>query len=215
MNRTAARSTRSLWLTVALIVLASAALATLRPAGTSAAAEDRRTNLVMLEPRAGAQGTLLLAAKLTDPRGNPIEGASIDFFFLVDFMGESRAPLGSAVTTDAGIARVPYRVRLNGPVDFGATFDGTPDRAAAVGGPVRVIMTTGRATLGIPEENSLGRVGRWVPWVALVLALAVWGTLIGVTARTVIGLQMAARGYVPQPGVAVPAGQGADEGKTD
>lgn len=180
-----------------LMLLAAIAVALLASALWPArvAAEDKGATTLAMQPvTESASGGLVVSAKLTGPDGKPVGGAVLEFFFAVDFMGQTQASLGKAQTNASGTASVYYRLNQDGPVDFGAKFGGDAAFAAAASDLLRVEVTGAPAPA--ETQSRVRLVGRWVPWAALALAIGVWVVLIGVSARIVVAIPSASRGLL-------------------
>jgi hypothetical protein len=77
------------------------------------------------EPTALPGETLAISAYLTDPLGNPIYDAEIEFSYDVEFMNVTDSvEIGSAITDDTGLALVIWHPRSDGDNHIVASFAG-------------------------------------------------------------------------------------------
>lgn len=163
-------------------LLGTAALVSLStPARVTAA--DPPAQLV-LDAQDRGDGYWTLSATLT--RGGAIQtGRTVDFYQILDFFGERRVPLGSALTDAAGVASRAYSPTSNGLQQILVRYsaeDGT------VESDVFEITVSGAEPV-IPEEGTILPIVRaWAfPVGAAVLAL-VWLALALIFFRAVIGI---------------------------
>lgn len=108
---------------VVLAVLVACAMA----AGIPARAQQPEPILNLgFDESVDAGGRLALAAYLTDPAGNPIYDAEINFSLEVEFMNVSDSiELGSAITDDSGLALIEIRPRIEGTNIIKAEYAGS------------------------------------------------------------------------------------------
>lgn len=148
-----------------------------------AAAADPPAHL-QVEVQERGDGYWTLRATLT--RGEALlTGQSVDFYQVVDFFGERRVPLGTAVTDAAGVASRVYSPTSNGSQQILARYaaeDGTFESD-----PFEI--TVSGAVPVIPDEGPvLPIVQAWAfPVGAAVLAL-VWLALALILLRAVLGV---------------------------
>lgn len=77
------------------------------------------------EPIAEPGETVAISAYLTDPSGNPIYDAEINFAYDVEFMNVSDSvAIGTAITDDTGLALLTWEARTEGENNITATFAG-------------------------------------------------------------------------------------------
>jgi len=158
---------------------------------TPAAAADPPAQL-QVEVQEQGDGYWTLRATLT--RGGALQtGQSVDFYQIVDFFGERRVPLGTAVTDAAGVASRIYSPTSNGAQHILARYsaaDGTFESD-----PFEI--TVSGAVPVIPEEGPVLPIvqGLAFPVGAAVLAL-VWLALAFILLRAVVGVSRRAAAEV-------------------
>lgn len=167
---------------VAGLFLAAMAVASLSLPTSVAAAGPAAQLQVEVQER--DDGYWTLRATLT--RGGALQsGQAVDFYQVLDFFGERRVPLGSAVTDAAGVASRIYSPTSNGAQQILARYsaeDGTFESdlfQITVSGAVPVIPEQG-AVLPIVQALAF-------PVGAAVLAL-VWLALAWIFLRAVVGV---------------------------
>jgi hypothetical protein len=125
-----------------LLVLAAAglSLAAARPA--LAAQAGPKPAVIQVTGTDGARG-VHLTVTLTDAHGKPIVGATVAFSELTKEFGPKGelVPLGTAVTSRSGIARLTDRPAVTGTQRFVAAYTGGPQAKAASAG-INVKVTT-------------------------------------------------------------------------
>lgn len=115
---------QSLFLALAIL------LATDRAPG--AAAEPPGTRIELRVPPAAVVGeNLTLEARLGGPGGEPIAGALVGFYSVVEFAGVSgKVKLGEALTDEGGVTTLSYVPRQEGKATLVARFSGSQEYGA-------------------------------------------------------------------------------------
>ena len=117
-----------------LTVLAvTVALTGLQGWSSTASAQQPVPNVNLgFEPSALPGETIAVSAYLTDPLGNPIYDAEIEFHYDVEFMNVTDSvEIGTAITNDTGLALLTWQPRSNGENHIVASFAGNDVFAAA------------------------------------------------------------------------------------
>jgi hypothetical protein len=124
-----------------VLVASSLGLLAARPA-MAAAQPGPRPAVIKVTGTDGARG-VRLTATVTDAHGAPIARATVRFFQLTKEFGPSGqlVPLGSAVTTPGGVARLTNQPAVTGTQRFVATYPGGP-KAGRASASVSVVVTT-------------------------------------------------------------------------
>src|SRR5262249_27760434 len=101
-------------------------LAAARPA--AAAAQPAPKPAVITVTGTDSAPGVQLTAPVADAHGTPIPGASVSFFELTTEFGPSGklVPLGTAVTSKTGVARLTYQPAVTGTQRFVASYPGGP-----------------------------------------------------------------------------------------
>ena len=180
----------TLSLTFALILFAPGAAVAAEPASSPKPPASVSGGSLSVTATPQWDGSLSLAARLTDAAGTPISGTTVDFFVAVDFFGDRRIGLGNAQTDVTGAARLQYRPTWSGVHRIGARAIGAdgsrltaPEATETVTGVVRAIGTT---------QEALPITRTWAMPVAVLVVAGVWLTLASIFIAVVIGVRRAA-----------------------
>lgn len=149
-------------------------------------ADGSRVTLATV-PAAKPEQGYTISVKITSPAGKPVNDAMIRFYDVVDLFGQREALIGSAVTDGQGLTAITYLPATTGAHQIVARFAGQGSLTPSLG------VVDLEATVAAPpykvDEPRLATFSRYVPYVAGVLVLAVWGlialSLFG-TARGVV-----------------------------
>ncbi len=195
-------TTRGMLALVALLALglvsAAPALAQSKPGSP--------TTVNLDDPSRGSQkGHLTLRAALRGPDGKPVSSAPINFYEATSVFGQRDALIGSAVTDSSGEAAIDFQPARAEKITLKARFAGNADLASAEA----TTSYTVKDVVPIYEAQPLplASVRQWLPVGLGTLVLCTWAVLLGVFARTVIGLRAVERQPVPgrRVAAAVPA----------
>jgi len=174
------------------LLLATAALASLSLPTQVKAADPPAQLTVDVQDR--GDGYWTLSATLT--RGRDVQtGQTVDFYQVLDFFGERRVPLGSAVTDAAGVASRAYSPTSNGRQEILARYSA---EEGTVESDLFEITVSGAEPV-IPEQGPvLPIIQAWAfPVGAAVLAL-VWLMLGLIFFRAVLGIRRRAGADLPE-----------------
>lgn len=165
------------------LLLAAAAIACLSAPARVAAADPPARLQVDVQDR--GDGYWTLSATLT--RGGAIQtGQTVEFYQVLDFFGERRVPLGSAVTDAAGVASRTYSPTSNGAQQILARYsadDGT------VESDLFEINVSGAEPV-IPEEGPiLPIIQTWAFPVGAAVLVLVWLALAVIFFRAVLRIR--------------------------
>lgn len=159
---------------------ASAPLATTLSLNSSPAVDGKGRKL---------PGQLILSATVATANGKLLNNRTVDFYQQVDLMGPRKAYIGSAVTDSTGVAALRYESAQSGEQDLLATFAGTAEFSGQEAAKRVSLAESGSPFKG--EPLPLASVGRSLAIAVGLLGLAVWIVLLGIFARTVIGIRAA------------------------
>ena len=173
---------------VALVALclasASAALAQSKPGSP--------TTVNFEQPTKGSQkGHLTLSATLKGPDGKPVSSAPISFYQATSVFGDRDALIGSAVTDSSGEAAIDFQPARAEKLSVKARFAGNSQLATSEGSTTYEVKDV--VPIYETQPLPLASVRQWLPVGLGTLVLCTWAVLLGVFARTVIGLRAAER----------------------
>lgn len=132
--------------------------------------------------------TWAIEAHVRDVSSGPIGGVTVEFSATIDFLGVRTLDLGAARTDTSGTATLTYHPTAEGVyhVVARAPFDdGVAISAEAV------FDVTGATQPLAPPAQRLPVVGAWAGPVAALVAATVWGLLVLVFVRVVVGISRA------------------------
>ena len=161
------------------------------------------TTVNLDQPSKGShKGHLTLRATLRGPDGKPVSSVPIRFYQQTSVFGQRDALVGSAVTDSSGEAAIDFQPARAEKVVLKARFAGNNDLAASEGSTTFQVQDV----VPIYEEPPLplASVRQWLPVGLGTLVLCTWAVLLGVFARTVIGLRAAERQPATSRRVAAP-----------
>jgi hypothetical protein len=122
---------------------------------------------------------LVLTARLTRKDGYSLSERTINFYEENDVFGPAALPIGTAITSAAGIATLNYSTRLLGEHSVKATFSGDQDA-----GPVQTEATFTLDSLPpmapLTTPTGLERVSQWALMGVGIIVLVIWLSLVGV-----------------------------------
>ncbi len=134
------------------------------------------------------KGQLLIVVKLASADGKPLGNETVSFFESVNFAGANReAALGSAVTDSTGVAAIAYQPAQTGSHTLVARFAGDATAGQAV--TTSAVKVTNVVPLFPEAPLPLGFVRHWLGFAVLAVVVAVWVFLLGLLARTVVGIR--------------------------
>lgn len=181
----------TLSLTFALFLFAPGAAGAAEPASSPKPPASVSGGTLSVTATPQWDGSLSLAARLTDAAGTPISGVTVDYFVAVEFFGDRRIGLGNAQTDVTGTATIQYRPTWSGVHRVGARATGadgsrltSPEAAETVTGVSRANGTTLEA---LPITRT------WAMPVAVLVVAGVWLTLAAIFLAVVVGIRRAAR----------------------
>jgi Ni/Fe-hydrogenase subunit HybB-like protein len=161
-----------------LLVLAALglSLAAARPA--QAAQAGPKPAVIKVTGTDSARG-VHLTATLTDAHGTPVAGATVSFSQLTKEFGPKGelVPLGTAVTSKAGIAQLTDHPAVTGTQRFVAAYSGGPSAAAASAG-INVTVTTARSPFQPSPPKPFAGIGKVLVGVLLTAVTLILLTLI-------------------------------------
>lgn len=180
---------RKLGLALAIAV-AGSVLAVTSSLGAALAADPPAPTTLTVLPTTDQQPgkPVLLSAKLTDSKGQPLGNQTINFFVIPGVFGpDAMMRAGKAVTDGTGVAQIPYTPTWIGDVKAAASFTATATLAGSQAtfqfkavGPVRGHTNA---------EFGLEAVRNWAPWVVAALVAAIWATFITIVVRMAIAMR--------------------------
>ena len=119
-----------------------------------------------------------LAATLTDPNGKPLSGVTVSFYQRTTEFGPKGqlVPLGSAVTSTRGVARLAGHPAATGRQQFVASYPGGT-QAASASARVSVVVTTARTTIQTSPPKPFAGLGKVLAGVLLTAVALILITL--------------------------------------
>lgn len=188
---------RSMWHLVAavggsvlLALLAPSALA--RPGAVTTApavhpGSHSHSALAVVAREVGAD-TWAIEAQVRDMMSGPVGGVTVEFSAKIEFLGVRTLDLGSARADTSGAATLTYSPTTNGvhhivarvPFDDGVLISNEA-----------VFEVTGATPQLAPPTQRLPAVGAWAGPVAALVVASVWGLLVLVFVRVVVGISQA------------------------
>ena len=173
-HRRALRGTGAMGLIVLLV--GGIGLAAARPAAAAGRAAPKPAG-IKVTGTDGARG-VRLTATVADAHGTPIAQATVSFFELTKEFGPSGqlVPLGSAVTSKTGVARLTYRPAVTGAQRFVASYPGGP-AAGQASASVGVLVTSAYSPYSPAPGKPFAAIGRALDGVLLTAVLLILITL--------------------------------------
>jgi molybdopterin-containing oxidoreductase family membrane subunit len=161
-----------------LIVLLAGgiSLAAARPA--AAAAQPAPKPAVIKVTGTDTARGVRLTASVADAHGTPIAHVTVSFFELTTEFGPSGqlVPLGSAITSKAGLARLTYQPAVTGAHRFVASYPGGP-AAGQASASVGVLVTSAHSPYSPAPGKPFAAIGRALDGVLVTAVLLILITL--------------------------------------
>jgi hypothetical protein len=151
-------------------------LAAARPAA-AAAQPAPKPAIITVTGTDSARG-VRLTATVADAHGTPIAQATVRFFELTTEFGPSGqlVPLGSAVTSKTGVARLTYQPAVTGAQRFVASYPGGP-AAGQASASVGVLVTSAHSPYSPAPGKPFAAIGRALDGVLVTAVLLILITL--------------------------------------
>lgn len=186
------------------MAVAGSVLAITSSMGAALAADPPAPTTLTVLPTADQQPgkPVLLSAKLTDSKGQPLGNQIINFFVIPGVFGpDGMMRVGRATTDGTGVAQLPYTPTWIGDVKAAASFTATPTLAGSQAS--FQFKTVGPVRGHTNAEFGLQAVRDWAPWVVAMLVAAIWVTFLIVIVRTAVAM----RSGGPKASSPTPAGE--------
>ena len=174
-RRRALRGTGAMGLIV--LLAGGISLAAARPA--AAAARTAPKPAVVKVTGADSARGVQLTATVADAHGTPVAEATVRFFELTTEFGPDGqlVPLGSAVTSKTGVARLTYQPAVTGTQRFVASYPGGP-AAGQASASVGVLVTSAHSPYSPAPGKPFAAIGKALDGVLLTVVVLILITLV-------------------------------------
>lgn len=172
------------------MAVAGSILAVTSTMGAALAADPPQPTTLTVNKTADQQPgkPVLLSAKLTDSKGQPLGNQIINFFVIPGLFGpDGMMRVGKATTDGTGVAQIPYTPTWIGDVKAAANFTATATLAGSQSS--FQFKTVGPVRGHKDAEFGLKTVREVAPWVVAALVAAIWATFITVVVRMAIAMR--------------------------
>lgn len=132
--------------------------------------------------------TWAIEAHVRDVSSGPVGGVTIEFSATIDFLGVRTLDIGSARTDTSGTATLTYLPTTNGVHHIVAR---APFDDGVLASNEAVLEVTGATQPLARPAQPLQTVGAWAGPVAALVVASVWGLLVLVLVRVVVGISRA------------------------
>ena len=132
--------------------------------------------------------TWAIEAHVRDESSGPVGGVTVEFGATIDFLGVRTLDLGSARTDTSGTATLTYHPTAEGVYHIVAR---APFEDGVAVSDEAVVDLTGATQPIAPSAQRLPAVGAWAGPVAAFVVASVWGLLVLVFVRVVVGISRA------------------------
>ena len=137
------------------------------------------------------KGKWVVTAAVMTADGKSVNNHPVNFYEKVDFVGARDALIGTATTDSTGTAAIAYQPARNGDDVIVARVAPNNDYAASEGSAT---LTVADAVPPYQEQPTpLASVGEWLAVAFGVLVASTWAILLGVFARSALGIRGATR----------------------